>query len=502
MKANLKSFFAISLILLFAISQSVSPVRASDISVTEEKIYSNATIEDDFADDRVMVVLRNDVSLNFKAFSEQDFSEVGCVSVTDLSTGRRDSIQKRLQAASVAGVANRDLLDPVLAQDMEKFHQVICLELDQKSKVNVLQAIKLLQQRDDVLYAGPDYVLEACATVPSDSSYADQWALPMISMPQAWDITTGSSTVRVGVVDSGIDTSHGELDGQVSTTLNRNYVSDGATSGNHATMIAGIIGAKTNNDFNHIYDIAGMCWDISMVSLRILDAENWGYSSAAASAINSAESYNIPILNFSVGWYLENSEYYNTPLAAVINNYSGLVVCAAGNRGLNTDITSFYPVTLNNSNVITVGASTASDTVWVDSNYGATTVDLFAPGHNIFSIKKNGGFDTDSGTSYAAPYVTGVAALLLSIHPELTAEELKQVIMENVDVKSAYAGKCVTGGRLNAYKALSDDDIHSYVGNANGHSCSGTRCSYSEPHTVRGGSTECIVCGYDTGVLD
>lgn len=524
MKANLKSFFALSLLLLFAISQCVSPIRASNIPAIEEKIYSDATIEDDFADDRIMVVLQNDVSLQFKTFSEEDFSEVDCVDVTDLSTGRRDSIQKRLQEVSVTAATNRDLLDPVLVQDMEKFHQVICLNLEQKSKANVLQAIKLLQQRDDVLYAGPDYVLEACATTPSDTNYADQWALPMISMPQAWDITTGSSTVRVGVVDNGIDTSHGELSGQVSTTLNRDYVSDGITSGTHATMIAGIIGAKTNNDFNHIYDIAGMCWDISMVSLRILDAENWGYSSAAAAAINYAESYNIPILNLSVGWYWDELGY-DEPLNILINNYSGLVVCAAGNRGLNIDNVSFYPATFNHSNVITVGASTASDTVWTSSNYGATKVDLFAPGENIFSIKKGGGFGTDSGTSYAAPYVTGVAALLLSIHPELTAAELRQVIMENVDVKSAYSGKCVTGGRLNAYKALCDNSIHTYTSNASGHSCSGTRCDYWESHTYTAtpynasqhklycaqcsyttyanhtyliGGTMCTVCGYSS----
>lgn len=189
-----------------------------------------------------------------------------------------------------------------------------------------------------------------------------------------------------------------------------------------------------------------------------------------------------------------------TPLYEAIGNYSGLLVCSAGNNNSDNDETPIYPAQLPFSNIISVGASTAADQKQAVSNYGEFSVDLFAPGDNI---------ETTAGTTYvpfdqtsaAAPFVTGVAALLLSIHPELTPAQIRQTIIDNVDIIPAFEYLSLSGGRLNAYKALSDDDIHTYTGNASGHSCSGTRCSYSEPHTVRVGSTACIVCGYDTSGL-
>lgn len=544
MKINSKSFSAISLLLLFAISQCVSPIRVNSIPINQEKIYCDATIEDDFADDSVMVVLQNDASLQFRTFSEKDFWEVGCVSVTDLSTGRSASIQRQLQASSAATAANRDLLDKGLVQDLAEFHQVICLKLEQKSKANVLCAIKVLQQRADVLYAGPDYYLKLCSTTPKDAQFNEQWALSKISLPQAWDWTTGSGDVLVGVIDGQIDITHSDLDERVDRYLSRNFVQSSHESTNtsfesHATAVAGIIGAETNihlDENGESEGIAGTCWNVTLVCLRAFNTAGEGRSSAVASAINYAEANNIPILNLSAGWNAGHA-HYDQALNSVINNYSGLFVCSVGNTASNNDVVAHYPSNFVHSRLIAVGASTANDTVWEHSSYGANNVDLFAPGHNILSTVKrdtygNEAYERGSGTSYAAPYVAGVAALLLSTHPDLTAAELKQIIMNNVDTSSAFAGKCVSGGRLNAFKAVSTDEIHSYVAisGTNKHRCTSNKCNHEEvhyydvvvrysaqqhkiicsgcqlsqyqSHTYRVGSTICTVCGYNSSGLE
>ena len=99
----------------------------------------------------------------------------------------------------------------------------------------------------------------------------------------------------------------------------------------------------------------------------------------------------------------------------------------------------------------------------VRSNYGATSVDLFAPGQNIVSTYKDGGYDIDSGTSFAAPFVTGVAAMILSIVPDLSIRELKITILENVTSMTILSNKCVTGGMLNAEAAVKNIHRHNFI---------------------------------------
>lgn len=516
---------------ILALMVGYMPFTINALSTTpiamETKIYSQASIEDDFVDNHVLVVLTNEASLKFKTYTPADFPEITCAKMTELTEPVTPSVRLRVEG----GVEKQDTnAVKISTQDPSSFNQILCLELPVNSKEGVLEAIAALQKRDDVLYVGPDYYVHGYSRTPNDPKITSQWGINKISLPAAWDITTGSSDVLVGVMDTGIEASHDDLQDRVNVSLSRTYLSTPSTvnvttnPGLHGTLIAGIIGAEGDNGKHG----TGVCWDVTLVSLRVLENDLSGESSAVVSAIHYAESISIDIINCSLGLLnLPTSE--RIPFYEAIENYSGLLVCAAGNHDADNDTLLNYPSWFALPNILCVAGSNESDTRAEDSNYGDVTVDLFAPGEVIYSTEPGNDFTADSGTSFAAPFVTGVAALMLSIHPELTPTQLKQTIMDNVDHVAALANLCVSGGRLNAYKALTDDDIHSYTGNASGHFCTGTNCDYWESHTYtvtpyntnqhkhycaqcsyatyanhtyRVGSTICTVCGYNSSGLE
>ena len=180
------------------------------------------------------------------------------------------------------------------------------------------------------------------------------------------------------------------------------------------------------------------------------------------------------MINFSGGWDItfggEEAEHYNYPLQASIANYPGLFVCAAGNSNKDSDTLNDNPTNIDLPNLISVANSTSSDEKSKYSNYGKSTVDLFAPGTDIYSTYINSNmYLSKGGTSMATPHVTGVAALMLSVNRELTAPEIKTLILNNVDKVSALTSKCVSGGRLNAYKAVrAATEPQTFTGDVNG----------------------------------
>ena len=510
------------------------------IETDEQKIYSNATIEQDFSDRRVIVVMNNEASLELNDYTVEDFSEINCKEIQDFSSATKLKANEQLDTLYYA-FKNRTSLEDKEIVSYKEYNQVICLELEETGKTNVLDSIETLQEREDVLYAGPDYAISV-GKIPNDPGYnlQSQYA-NMIQLPDAWEITTGSSSVVVGVIDSGIDGTHPDLANRIDVSKSYDYVFENEEGEflegtpvldpfGHGTHVAGIIGAQGDNATS----TCGVCWDVTLVSLRCLDEGGYGYSSYVYAAINRAKSKNIPILNFSGRWTTflqdEYDEYYDVVLYSVLRYYNGLFICSAGNEGTNNDDYNVYPSNYNDlPNLISVGASNIYDERWIagiadadgnfpSSNYGKNTVDIFAPGSNVWSTYPG---EPDrifmSGTSMAAPYVTGVAALLLSIHPELTAAQLKQIIMNSVDVvydedgNNVFGDLCVSGGRLNAYKALITPSIHSFDevdnGNSSKHNIVCTECGYvssTETHSLikvySGNSSThdyiCSDCGY------
>lgn len=441
--------FLLSIVFFLVVVSFIEGANDSKVfALSEEqslqKVYSNATLSDKFSSERVLVVMKEGADLK-NAFNEIEYS-----SVDDIS------------AVNIKKVANSK------DSSVKDFRQVLSVELKDKGKQNVLDAIEELEQLDEVYYAGPDYVISVASTMPDDSYIEEQWAIDKIELPEVWDTLTSANTVIVGIMDTGIDGDHSDLTNRINVSLCRDFTSgEEVVTGTpddphgHGTHVAGIIGAEADNGIG----VSGVCWDVQLVSLRVFDKRGYGYSSSVVKAINFANEQNIPILNLSGRWYSYASEY-NVALDTAIKNYFGLFVCAAGNEGKNNDTVEVYPANIDSPNLISVAASDINDERWYElyeksSNYGKTTVDLFAPGAGIYSTLPNNRYGTSSGTSMAAPYVAGVAALLLSYNPKLTAVELKESIMNSVDVidvgwnnSTNLASVCVSGGRLNAYKAL------------------------------------------------
>ena len=339
------------------------------------------------------------------------------------------------------------------------------------------------EEVDAVEYAEPNG-LSHSARIPDDHLFYNSKSFVWhfrdgddhdIDATLAWDIETGSDDVIVAVLDTGIDLDHSDLHDNIWDNLaeiagngvdddQNGYIDDkygwdfysrdndpspDDGEDDHGSMVAGIIGAVGDNRS----DSAGVCWRVKLLSLRtgnMLFHDVAAIVNAAYYAINKGA--NVMNMSFS------SATYYMTIKAAIdaANEAGILVVAAAGNYELDADAWPRYPACYNSPNIISVGASTRDDTVWEYSNYGASSVDIFAPGKGIWSTDSDDGIGRDSGTSFSSPMVAGACALIWSHYPDLSASQVKARILNYADKKPSFSGKCVSGGRLNVYQALTE----------------------------------------------
>ncbi|MCL2062517.1 MAG: S8 family serine peptidase [Firmicutes bacterium] len=484
MKKRVSVGLSILMVLFMCMAQGVSIADKSSAEATqeesffEEKFYSRATLEDEFADDRVLLVLNKQETQLFRNnFSARDFVEAGVAEVKELTQAARETLQEQIQTRQADVVPPQETGGMEINED--SFRTILSLTLHTRGKENVLEAIKKLERRSDVLSAEPDYALQLTSENPNDFCFRAgiQWGLNGafgINAPAAWGITTGSSDIRVGVIDTGIQANHPDLINRMDTNLSRDFILPAphipnavADLNGHGTHVAGIIGAQGNN----VIGISGVAQNVRLVSLNVFTGvpTHGGadlYASGVVLAISHATAHKIPILNNSNG----NRDYFFSDstifaLETSIKNYPGLFVTTAGNDNSNNDSAVQIPANYRLPNLISVGAIKQNGDKWEKSNFGARTVDLFAPGDGIISTFPEtffGSTDTQilpgyaltSGTSMAAPHVSGVAALLLSEYPRLTATDLKQIILASVTKDSRLTNLCVSGGRLNAHAAL------------------------------------------------
>lgn len=313
-----------------------------------------------------------------------------------------------------------------------------------------LEVVRQLQQSPLVEWAEPNY-LRGILQAPNDQLYRQfQWNMRRIQAEQAWDITTGSPDVIVAVLDTGIDASHPDLAGKLMPGYDfLNDDPNSADDSGHGTHNAGIIGAASNNGVG----VAGIAWSTRIMPLKVLNSSGVGPDSVIARGIVHATDRGARVINMSLG-----SSTASQVLARAVRyayDKGVLLVAAAGNTA-NLDNAPIYPAAFEQ--VLAVGATDEGDKACEFSQHHPY-VGVSAPGVHIVSTfwrgAGYGGYVSASGTSSAAPHVSGLAALIWSVNPSLTNRQVRKILEETVDDlgtpgKDPYYGT----GRVNAYKAL------------------------------------------------
>ena len=281
----------------------------------------------------------------------------------------------------------------------------------------------------DVSYAEKDQGAQMTSLTPNDTFYKIQRkAFSAMTITEAWDISGGSSGIIVAVLDTGVDASHPDLAGRILSD-GYNFVAGNADTSDdngHGTMSAGIIAAGVDNGTG----LSGATQSCSILPVKVLDAKGNGQVSKIAAGITYAADYGADVINLSLGCP-ESSQ----TLQDAVNYAYGkgvIVIAASGNSGGSIQ----YPAAC--SHALSVGAVTSASVIATYSNYGSQQ-GLVAVGSGIFSTSLNGGYAVGSGTSYAAPFVSSLAALLLSVDPALSPDELTAV-MQNTATDLGDAG--------------------------------------------------------------
>ena len=348
-------------------------------------------------------------------------------------------------------------------------------------------SLPTFNQSPDILYAERNYELEL-AIIPNDTRFNDLWGMNNtgqtggtldadIDAPEAWDIHTGSGSIIVAVTDTGVDYNHldlsanmwvntGEIPSNGIDDDGNGYIDDiygydfgdddgdpmdDSLAAGHGTHVSGTIGAVGNNNEG----VAGVCWTASVMALKIADVNGILWTDDAISAIEYATDNGANVINASWGGYWYSQGLYDAIEAA--GNAGVLFVAAAGNAGTDNDVDPMYPASYDLDCIISVLATDHDDNrvvSWWASNYGATTVDLGAPGSDILSCLLGGGYTSMSGTSMASPHVAGACALVWSFAPALSYTEVRDTILNSAEALVSLDGLCVTGGRLNIDAAL------------------------------------------------
>lgn len=381
---------------------------------------------------------------------------------------------------SVKGLVTIDDLDGASAEDVARQYAAMTDVVEYAAPNDVISI-------DDPASPGRpgDLPKEPADNVPNDPEFGNQWALSNtgqdggksgadVNALKAWSKTKGTRDVVVAVLDTGVDYTHLDLaanmwirpdsvpqysDDELGTFNDlQGYSADCESSdpmdeNGHGTHCSGIIGAEGDNNEG----IAGINWNIQIMPLKFLGRGGTGTTKDAIEAINYAidrkqKGVNIRVISASWG-----STQYSKPLEDAIRaaGENGILfVAAAGNSSTDNDRYKHYPSNYDLPNVISVAALDRNDSLASFSNYGAKSVHVAAPGREIVSTWLGDAYREASGTSMATPYVSGIAALIIANEPNITIEKLKDRIIKSVDKVDSLNGKVVSGGRIDAAKAL------------------------------------------------
>jgi thermitase len=409
------------------------------------------------------------------------------------------------------------------ARVVEEFPELGWQRIKLPKGMSVLNAENRYKHFDGIETAQPNYYYHLLAT-PNDAQFSAMYGMTKISAPQAWDMQTGSSAVVVADIDTGMKMNHedlapnlwvntGEIAGNNIDDDGNGYIDDvngydffandsNPTDENgHGTHTAGTVGARGNNTLG----VTGVNWNVKIMPIKIYDSV--GTTTTSTMLINAYNyirvmknrGVNIRATNNSYGGCAEACGYDQATKDALdaLGDTDVLQAFAAGNNGTNNDVTPFYPSNYTSPSIISVASSTSTDARSSFSCFGATTVDIAAPGSSILSTVMTGtGYGNLSGTSMATPHVAGAAALVAAQHPTLSAASIKATLMNNVDLLPAWSGLVKSNGRLNVFKALQNPTVCSFTpsltgqiatvpgGNYSVSVTSPTNCDYSATTNV------------------
>lgn len=431
------------------------------------------------------------MSVEAKATGEHEFVKDSMLVVFKDNTSNVERAEARRLVRGIMDDTDADGIDDKFARLMDG--RLAKLSLGKGADVE--KAIKMISQHPAVKYAEPNYIVRA-EGMPDDPDFVSLWGLHNtgqnsgtadadIDALEAWDITTGSSDVIVGVIDTGVDYNHPDLkdnmwvnpgeiadngidddgNGVIDDIHGYSSVNDNGDpmdTGGHGSHVAGTIGAKGNNGVG----VVGVNWDVTIIGCQFLGSDGTGSTAGAISCIdyftNLKENHGVEVVATNNSW---GGGGFSQTLKDAIEaggDAGILFVAAAGNDGEDGDATPHYPSSYDSDVVLSIASTDRNDELSIfsvgASNYGLTSVDMGAPGSAILSTTPNNNYSVYSGTSMATPQVTGAAALVWSLNPELTPVEMKQLLMDSGDANEALVGKTVAATRLNVANALENAD--------------------------------------------
>jgi thermitase len=302
--------------------------------------------------------------------------------------------------------------------------------------------VQMFASRPEVEFAELDQIRTMEQVIPNDPLYGDlnAWSNAMIKAPDAWAISIGNSNVVIAILDTGVDGNHEELAGKMVAGWNvYEQNSDTRDVQGHGTMVAGTAAARGNNGIG----VASVAWACSIMPVRISDNSGYATDSSIAAGLTWAADHGARVANVS---YSVAGSSTVSRAARYFQRKGGVVTTASGNQGMFIDVP-------DDPYLLTVGATDSEDVLYSWSNTGGG-VDLVAPG-SAFTIANGGGYAVATGTSNAAPIVAGAAALLFSINPALTPDEVQVTLKESADDLGASGPDTSYGsGRVNLERAL------------------------------------------------
>lgn len=426
-----------------------------------------------------------EIIVKFKTGKEKSFFTSQAISNLGLSNSREVKTKfVKLNVLKVSPSINSKSLEEVIAE--LKMNPDV-----EYAEPNYIYSVNPIIESDKITkIVEPSSLVDTLAATPNDPQFSQLWGLRNtgsnepkgtagvegadVNALKAWDLTTGSKNVKIAVIDTGVDYNHPDLkgnvwinekelngkpgvdddgDGYIDDIHGYNFASNTADpmdGHGHGTHCSGTIGALHDNQVG----VAGVMSDVTIVPVKFLGDDGSGTLEAAVKAIDYATSLNVDLMSNSWG-----GGGYSQALFDAIKRASdkGIIfTAAAGNESSNNDSSPSYPASYKIPNVVSVAALTAQNGLAYFSCYGRNSVHIAAPGHNILSTVKGGGYQVMSGTSMATPHVSGVLGLLLAKEGRMPHEVMKErVMMTGVPVQGL-RGKTMTASRIDAYNLLTD----------------------------------------------